>query len=61
MVVKFTTVAGCDYQLQSNDCLGGGSWINSGSKISATGSTMETTVPAGGNAASRFYRIQLLD
>jgi len=61
MVVKFTTVAGCEYQLQSNDCLGGGSWVNSGSKISATGSTMEATVPAGGNEASRFYRIQLLD
>jgi hypothetical protein len=61
MAVQFTTVAGCRYQLQINDRLEGGSWINRGGVITGTGATTSAIDVGGGDAPSRFYRIRLLD
>lgn len=61
VVVEFTTLAGCHYQLQRNDRLEAGSWIDRGGAITGTGAIMAVIDAEGGDAASRFYRIRLLE
>jgi hypothetical protein len=57
--LAWTTVSGAVYQVEYTPSLTGTNWLNIGGTLTAAGSTLSATATVG-NAAQRFYRIQLV-
>lgn len=59
LALVWSSAAGRSYQLQSSIGLPSSIWNNIGTPFTATGQTLETSVPIGSDAG-RFYRVVLL-
>jgi hypothetical protein len=59
VTIRWTSVAGHNYQLEYKDDFMDGNWNASGSNILATGTTAAAT-DAAGTVSQRFYRVVLL-
>jgi uncharacterized repeat protein (TIGR03803 family) len=59
LVVAWSTAVGRTYQLQSNAGFGSSNWVNVGNSITATGSSLQRSIPIGTNS-NQYYRVVLL-
>ncbi|MDA7618489.1 choice-of-anchor M domain-containing protein, partial [Verrucomicrobia bacterium] len=60
LMLRWASMAGVNYQVQSRSALNGGDWMNQGDLIHGTGEMMELEVPVMTNVESLFYRLWMV-
>jgi surface-anchored protein len=60
LMLRWASMPGVNYQLQSRSALNGGDWMNQGDLIPGTGEMMELEVPVMTDVESSFYRLWMV-